>query len=136
MSSVGDVWSPDSSLATPYAGNRTVSAARERVRWRLSLEAKALVVLTATLLVFGLATLYSASSIVAVQMGRESWFFLWRQLTGVAVGVVALAILAKIDADKWREYAWPIMWMAIKPKLQNCWVSPGPPSAIDCSPLA
>ena len=128
MSSVGDVWSPESSLATPYAGNRTVSAARERVRWRLSLEAKALVVLTATLLVFGLATLYSASSIVAVQMGRESWFFLWRQLTGVAVGVVALAILAKIDADKWREYAWPIMWMAIIAMAIT--ILPGVPAAL------
>lgn len=86
---------------------------RERVRWAMSLEARVLVMLTAALLVFGLTTLYSASSIVAVQDGRPSWFFLYRQLTGVGVGLVALAILAKWDADRWREYAWPIMGLAI-----------------------
>lgn len=86
---------------------------QERVRWRMTLEARLLLVLTATILVFGLTTLYSASSIVAVQDGRPSWFFLARQLTGVAVGLVAVAILAKWDADRWREYAWPIMGLAI-----------------------
>ena len=86
---------------------------QDRTRWRMTLEARLLVVLTATILVFGLTTLYSASSIVAVQEGRESWFFLYRQLTGVAVGIVALAVLAKWDADRWREYAWPLIGLAI-----------------------
>ena len=86
---------------------------RERTRWVMSLEARVLVMLTAVLLVFGLTTLYSASSIVAVQDGRASWFFLNRQLTGVGVGLVAVAILAKWDADKWRDYAWPLIGIAI-----------------------
>jgi cell division protein FtsW len=86
---------------------------RERTRWVMSLEARVLVMLTAALLVFGLTTLYSASSIVAVQDGRPSWFFLYRQLTGVGVGLVAVAILAKWDADKWRDYAWPLIGIAI-----------------------
>lgn len=96
---------------------------RERVRWAMSLEARVLVMLTAALLVFGLTTLYSASSIVAVQDGRPSWFFLYRQLTGVGVGLVALAILAKWDADRWREYAWPMMGLAIFAMLLT--VTPG-----------
>lgn len=111
MTAVGDVFSPSGSAGTPSRGARSVS--RERVRWRMTLEARLLVVLTATILVFGLTTLYSASSIVAVQEGRESWFFLYRQLTGVAVGIVALAVLAKWDADRWRDYAWPLIGLAI-----------------------
>jgi cell division protein FtsW len=86
---------------------------RERTRWKMSIEARALVMLTATILVFGLVTLYSASSIVAVQGGREGWFFLGKQLTGVAVGLVAFAIAAKWDADRWKQYAWPMMGLAI-----------------------
>ena len=111
MTAVGDVFSPSGTAGTPARGTRSVS--RERVRWRMTLEARLLVVLTATILVFGLTTLYSASSIVAVQEGRESWFFLYRQLTGVAVGLVALAVLAKWDADRWRDYAWPLIGLAI-----------------------
>ncbi|HRN54709.1 MAG TPA: FtsW/RodA/SpoVE family cell cycle protein, partial [Gemmatimonadaceae bacterium] len=111
MTAVGDVFSPSGTAGTPSRGARSVS--RERVRWRMTLEARLLVVLTATILVFGLTTLYSASSIVAVQEGRESWFFLYRQLTGVAVGIVALAVLAKWDADRWRDYAWPLIGLAI-----------------------
>ena len=37
-----------------------------RDRWRMGVEARALVLVTAVLLVFGLATLYSASAFVAV----------------------------------------------------------------------
>lgn len=111
MTVVGDVFAPSGTAGTPTRGARRVP--RERLRWRMTLEARLLVVLTATILVFGLTTLYSASSIVAVQDGRESWFFLYRQLTGVAVGIVALALVAKWDADRWREYAWPLIGLAI-----------------------
>lgn len=111
MTAVGDVFSPAGTTGTPARGARSVS--RERLHWRMTLEARVLLVLTAAILVFGLTTLYSASSIVAVQEGHESWFFLSRQLTGVVVGIVALAVLAKWDADRWRDYAWPLMWLAI-----------------------
>ncbi len=112
MTAVGDVFSPSAGAArTPSRAAPSVT--RERVRWQMTFEARVLVVLTAFILVFGLVTLYSASSIVAVQDGRPSWFFLYRQLTGVAVGIVALAVLAKWDADKWRDYAWPLMGIAI-----------------------
>ena len=39
--------------------------AQTRDRWRMGVEARALVLLTAVLLSFGLAVLYSASAIVA-----------------------------------------------------------------------
>ncbi len=112
MTAIGGMFAPGTGASsTPSRGSRSVS--HERLRWRMTIEARILVVLTATILVFGLTTLYSASSIVAVQDGRPSWFFLYRQLTGVGVGLVAVAILAKWDADNWRQYAWPIMGLAI-----------------------
>jgi cell division protein FtsW len=107
----GDIFAPRATASTPVRAQGAV--ARPRTRWKMSLEARLLVTLTATILVFGLATLYSASSIVAVQGGREGWFFLGKQLTGVAVGLVAFAVAAKWDADRWKDYAWPLMGLAI-----------------------
>ncbi|GAC1682554.1 MAG: putative lipid II flippase FtsW [Gemmatimonadaceae bacterium] len=75
----------------------------------MSSEARALTVVTAVLLCFGLATLYSASAIVAMQEGRGAPFFFLRQLVGAAVGIVAFAVLAKIDAERWRGWAWPMI---------------------------
>lgn len=122
MTAVGDIFSPAGTRATPERSSRAVS--QERLRWRMTIEARVLLVITAVLLVFGLTTLYSASAIVAVQEGRPSWFFLYRQLTGVAAGIVALAVLAKWDAERWRDYAWPLMALAFATMLMT--VLPGP----------
>jgi cell division protein FtsW len=84
-----------------------------RARWRMSVEARALVLVTAVLLAFGLAVLYSASAIEAMRTGRGSAFFLIRQLTGVVAGAAAFAAFAKIDAERWRAWAWPIMGLSI-----------------------
>jgi cell division protein FtsW len=84
-----------------------------RQRWRMSAEARMLVVVAACLLVFGLAVLYSASAILALNEGRGGAYYLLKQLTGVAVGVVAFAIAAKMDADQWRAWAWPLMWFTL-----------------------
>jgi cell division protein FtsW len=79
----------------------------------MGVEARALVLVTAVLLAFGLATLYSASAIVAMQEGHASWHFLQRQVTGALAGAVAFAAFAKIDAARWQRLAWPIMGLAI-----------------------
>ena len=91
----------------------TSIALESRDRWAMSVEARALVVLTASLTVFGLAFLYSASSIVAMQNDHASWFFVSRQALGVCVGVVAFAVAAKFDAEKLQKLAWPIMLLTI-----------------------
>lgn len=88
-------------------------AALVRDRWRMSTEAKALVLVTATLIAFGLATLYSASAYTAMQQGQPSWQYLWKQVTGVLAGIVGFAVLAKLDAEHFRDWAWPIMGMTI-----------------------
>ncbi len=84
-----------------------------RERWRMGVEARALVLLTATILAFGLATLYSASAIVAMQAELGNAFYLLRQLSGVLVGVVAFAVAAKVDAGRWERGAWAAMLLAI-----------------------
>ena len=96
-------------------GSRPVERARRdvRERWRMEPEAKALMFITAAVLAFGLAVLYSASAIVAMNENHSSAYYLIRQLEGAAVGVVAFAIAAKMDAQKWERWAWPLMWLTI-----------------------
>jgi cell division protein FtsW len=79
----------------------------------MTVEARALVLLTATILAVGLATLYSASAIISMQEDRGSAYYLLRQLSGVVVGVVAFAVAAKVDAGRWEKGAWPAMLLAI-----------------------
>ena len=112
---------------TPRA-SQSQGSALVRDRWRMSTEALALVMVTATLVAFGLATLYSASAYVAMSKDLPSWFFLWKQLTGVVAGVVGFAILAKCDAEQLREWAWPIMGISILALLVT--ILPGMPRLI------
>ncbi len=98
----------------PRGAAATASAEPQvRERWRMGTEARALVMLTATLLALGLAVLYSSSAIVAIQSGRPSWFFLVRQITGIIAGAVVFAAFAKIDAERWSKWAWPLMWLCL-----------------------
>lgn len=79
----------------------------------MGIEARALVIATAVLMSFGLAVLYSASAFQAIQANRNSAMFLFKQLSGVAVGLVAFAICAKMDAEKWSKYSWGVMGLAL-----------------------
>lgn len=84
-----------------------------RERWRMGPEARLLTLISAALTAFGLATLYSASAIVALNEHGSSTYFLVRQLVGVAAGIVGFAVAAKVDAERLRDWAWPIMWFTI-----------------------
>src|SRR6188508_3583495 len=84
-----------------------------RMRWRMGVEARALVLLTAVLLAFGLAVLYSASAMVALSDNLGSAHYLIRQIIGLGVGVLAFAVAAKMDAALWSKWAWPFMAMTI-----------------------
>lgn len=76
-------------------------------------EARLLLLITACLLAFGLATVYSASAIYAQSKNLGDSYFFLRQLAGIAAGVIALAVFAKVDAELWSKYAWPIMLLSI-----------------------
>lgn len=100
-------------MAVPQPIPRSRARTDERVRWRMGPEARGLVLVSAMLIAFGLAVLYSASAIAAITEGRSSAFYLFRQLTGVAAGFVAFAVTAKLDAERWHGWAWPLMWFTI-----------------------
>ena len=100
----------DMTFTAPVRGE---SVRDERTRWRMGKEAQGLVLVSAVLLAFGLAVLYSASALVAMNENHSSAYYLLRQLTGVAGGVVAFSLAAKLDAEKWREWAWPLMFITI-----------------------
>lgn len=89
------------------------SATRVAERWQMGPEARALVILTGVLLAFGLATVYSASAIVEMQAGYGHAHLLVRQLIGMTIGVVIFAIVAKIDAQVWEKWAWPVMVLSL-----------------------
>jgi cell division protein FtsW len=93
--------------------DRALASAQVRERWRMGPEARGLVLVMAVLLAFGLAVLYSASAIVAMQENRNSWYYVARQATGVLVGIVAFAVAAKMPAEKWHGWAWPLMWITL-----------------------
>lgn len=82
-------------------------------RWQMGPEARALVILTGVLLSFGLATVYSASAIVEMQAGNGHAHLLVRQLIGMAFGVAMFAIAAKVDAERWEKWAWPLMILSL-----------------------
>lgn len=79
----------------------------------MGLEARVLVMLTGILLAFGLATVYSASAIVEMQAGYGHAHLLIRQVVGMAIGLTLFAIAAKMDAEMWEKWAWPIMILSI-----------------------
>lgn len=79
----------------------------------MGVEARLLTVVTAVLLTFGLAAVYSASAITAMQHGRPGWYFAVRQALGAVVGIVAFAGAAKVDAERWARWAWPLMLLAL-----------------------
>lgn len=79
----------------------------------MSVEARVLVVITLALLALGLGTVYSASAMVPEQAGQSSAMFFLKQLGGVLVGLVVFAIFAKVDAEQWNRWAWPLMILSI-----------------------
>ena len=87
----------------------TAPLAGTRERWRMSIEARALLLVTAVLMTFGLAVLYSASALQAISTNSPGHSFVLRQFSGVVVGVVVFALCAKVDAELWRRAAWFIM---------------------------
>lgn len=92
---------------------RPIAMSGTRERWRMGVEARALMLVTSVLVCFGLAVLYSASVLQAGYQNLPGHFYVLRQATGVAAGIVAFAVLAKMDAEKWKQYAWPIMGLSL-----------------------
>lgn len=99
--------------ASMRAGAEAPTTKAERVRWRMGVEARALLLLTAALLAWGLAVLYSASAIQAIQEGRSGSYYVLRQAEGAVAGIIIFAVSAKLDAGRWEKWAWPLMILSL-----------------------
>ena len=77
--------------------------------WRKGWEIKALYSATAILIVFGLISLYSASSYHAQKLHLSDTYFFVRQSIGAGIGLIVLLICSRINYDIWRKMAWPII---------------------------
>ena len=72
-------------------------------------EPRLLAVVTAVLVVFGLAAVYGASSLVTTAGGQVGASFALRQAVGAAVGGLLAIVFARMDYHRWRRWAWPLL---------------------------
>ncbi len=72
-------------------------------------ERRLLGIIATALVAFGIAAVYSASSIWAVQNQQYGAVFALRQVLGAAVGMVLLLVAARADYHVWQRYAWPFL---------------------------
>lgn len=69
--------------------------------------------LTFLLLAFGLVTLYSASSVLALRQDLPDTFYVLRQAAGAAFGLLALAGCALLPYRVWSALAWPLLALCV-----------------------
>jgi cell division protein FtsW len=79
------------------------------LRW----ETRLLAMVTAALLVFGIAATYGAASLVTLQGHDAGLGFALRQLSGAAVGGVLLLVASRLDYYRWRQLAWPLLLLTL-----------------------
>ena len=83
--------------------------ARRRPVPRPTWQTRLLLLVTLALVVFGIAAVYGASSIVAVQSGEAGAAFALRQLIGATIGGAALLIASRAEYHMWQRFAWPML---------------------------
>ena len=64
-----------------------------------------IVVLIGGLLLFGLLTLHSASSVMAQRDDLPHYHYVARQATGAAIGLVAMFVCARVPTEYWQRFA-------------------------------
>ena len=74
-----------------------------------SVTGRSLLLVTVSLVVFGLISVYSASSYVAQLKGLEDSYYLFQQISRAGVGFVVLALASVIDYRLYRRVAWPLL---------------------------
>ncbi|MGH7483135.1 MAG: putative lipid II flippase FtsW [Longimicrobiales bacterium] len=99
----------------PTAGRGWELQPRARTMSRLGSgwETPALLLLTTLLLGFGLVSVYSASAVMAQADGLPDYYYVVRQATGGAIGLLLLVLAAQIDYRLWRRFAWPLLLVAL-----------------------
>jgi cell division protein FtsW len=101
----------DGALPLPDA-TRTELPAGVRERWRMSVSARALVMVTLILLALGVSILFSASIFEPLKRNNDASAMFLRQLRSAGLGVIAFMIAAKLDAERYKRLAWPGLILA------------------------
>ncbi len=76
-------------------------------------EPAAIVILTVSLLVFGLITLHSASSVMAQQGDLPHYYYVARQGVGVLIGLVIMIVCAYVPTEWWRQMSHHILLASV-----------------------
>jgi cell division protein FtsW len=79
------------------------------LRW----ETRLLAVVTATLVAFGIATIYGASSLVQTKEGMVGGSYALTQFTGALAGGILMLVFSRVDYRLLRPVAWPMMLMTL-----------------------
>lgn len=79
------------------------------LRW----ETRLLGMVTAVLVVFGIAATYGAASLVTVKGENIGIEFAARQLTGAVIGGALLLLASRQDYYRWRRLAWPLLLLTV-----------------------
>ena len=80
---------------------------------RPSVVGRALLGVTAALVVFGLISVYSASSHIAQSKGLGDSYYLFEQMSRAGIGILALFVASLIDYRLYRRLAWPIVAITV-----------------------
>jgi cell division protein FtsW len=75
--------------------------------WLLGWESRLLILIAAVLVVFGLASIYAASSTLMKDHQAIGARYVLDQLVGALVGALLLLVAARIDLERVRRLAWP-----------------------------
>jgi cell division protein FtsW len=79
-------------------------------RW----ETRLLAVVTATMVVFGIASMYGAASLLSSKSGENIGLsYTITQVSGAVVGGIALLIVSRIDYRLWQRVAWPMLLVTL-----------------------
>jgi cell division protein FtsW len=79
------------------------------LRW----ETRLLGMVTVVLVVFGIAATYGAASLVTLDGQNLGIGFALRQLSGAFVGGLLLLLASRLDYYRWRQLAWPLLFLTI-----------------------
>ncbi len=86
--------------------------ARQRLHEKHAPDA-ALFLMTLALLSLGIVMVFSASSVSAYEIFRDTYYFLKRQLAWAAIGLGAMFVAMEIDYRAWRRLAWPALLVSV-----------------------
>lgn len=69
--------------------------------------------ITLALLSLGIIMVFSASSVSAYEIFRDTYYFLKRQIAWAAIGLGAMCVAMEVDYRLWRKLAWPALLLSL-----------------------